>query len=81
VFFTLEEIGDDTRLDVRITHDAGQNEVYRTTCKIAGTDWSDGILVLATPSPVKPFSVRLRRLLVHADLGDAIQLEDLPWRS
>jgi hypothetical protein len=69
-----------TAVRVTIARRPSGRTVYDAACDVQGTDWASGVLVLLTPSPVKPFSVAIDRARITGVLsGDA--LEDVPWRA
>ena len=71
----------DTRLRLRISKQSASRPLYQAACELDGTDWASGVLVLQTPSPVKPFTVTLQRVLISGRLAAHPGVEEVPWRS
>jgi hypothetical protein len=68
-------------MHVRIASKSLGRDLYAASCELEGSDWASGAVVLLTPSPVIPFSVAVRSLLVKGRIAPERLLEEVPWQS
>lgn len=81
IFLAFQTDTETTVVQVRITRRQATLPLYQARLELAGTDWASGVVVLHTPSPVKPFLVALDRWQISGRLRRGSTVEKIPWRS